>query len=147
MEYISGNGHRGLPDRDKIRDMYPAVRNPVPRDLEWLMTDAVIQDFFWLHTAAPGRQREIEAVCRDNRVSVTLSPDVAAASVLLDQRLVDFRRPVTLEVNGKSVTRRLEPSLRTLCLTLLRRGDPELAFTVELNLTPAVSQNRSHESK
>src|SRR6266511_3394874 len=39
IQIIEGNGHTGLPDRDKIADMYPAVRNPVPRELTWLMTD------------------------------------------------------------------------------------------------------------
>jgi hypothetical protein len=49
------NGRSGMPDRDEILEMYPAVRNPVPRELNWLMTDKVIRDFFWLHTEAPGR--------------------------------------------------------------------------------------------
>src|SRR6185295_8248706 len=47
VQIIEGNGHTGLPDRDKIVDMYPAVRNPVPAELSWLMTDRVIRDFFW----------------------------------------------------------------------------------------------------
>ena len=135
VQIIPGNGHGGLPDRDKIADMYPAVRHPAPRELSWLMTDKVIRDFFWLRCDAPGKQREIEASCRDNRVTVTTTTNVAAASVLLDQRLVDFGKPVALEVNGKSVKpRKLQPSLRVLCETLMRRGDPELAFTAQLEL-------------
>ena len=45
-----------------------------------------------------------------------------------------------LELNGKTVKRKLQPSLRTLCETLQRRRDPELAFTMEFPLplaTPA----------
>jgi pimeloyl-ACP methyl ester carboxylesterase len=135
VKIIEGNGHTGLPDRDKIADMYPAVRHPVPRELTWLMTDKVIKDFFWLRCDAPGKQREIEATCRDNRLIVTTTTNVTAASVLLDQRLVDFDKPVAVELNGKSLKPlKLQPSLRLLCETLLRRGDPELAFTAKLDL-------------
>ena len=135
VKIIEGNGHTGLPDRDKIVDMYPAVRQPVPRELTWLMTDKVIKDFFWLRCDAPGKQREIEAACRDNRVIVTTTTNVTAASVLLDQRLVDFDKPVAVELNGRALKPlKLQPSLRVLCETLLRRGDPELAFTAQLDL-------------
>ncbi len=134
VKFIPGNGHTGLPDRDKIREMYPAVRNPVPQELTWLMTDTVITDFFWLRTTAPGKKKEIDASCHDNRVTVTTMNDVTAASVLLDSRLVDFKKPVTLELNGKSTTHKLQPSLRTLCETMQRRCDPELAFTAEIQL-------------
>jgi hypothetical protein len=58
VQFIPGNGHTGLPDRDEIMEMYPAVRNAVPRELTWLMTDGVIKDFFWLRTGAPGKQRK-----------------------------------------------------------------------------------------
>jgi pimeloyl-ACP methyl ester carboxylesterase len=134
VDIIAGNGHGGLPDRDNILGMYPAVRNPVPRELTWLMTDKVIKDFFWLHTEMPGKQREINAVCRDNRLVVTTTTNVTAASVLLDSRLVDFSKRVTLELNGKRSSHKLQPSLRVLCATLQQRGDPDLAFTAELPL-------------
>ncbi len=134
MSEIAGNGHTGLPDRDKIKEMYSHVRNPVPTALTWFMTDKVIKDFYWLHSPSPSKKQEINAVCRDNIVTVTTSTNVTAVSVLLDRRLVDFDRPITLEVNGKSTKHQVQPSLRTLCQTLLRRGDPDLAFTAELPL-------------
>jgi hypothetical protein len=59
---------------------------------------------------------------------------VDSATVLLDSRLVDFKKPLTAEVNGKTTTRKIQPSLRTLCETMQRRCDPGLAFTVELPL-------------
>jgi len=134
LQFIPGNGHTGLPDRDIIQEMYPATRNPVPRDLTWLMTDSVITDFFWLRTADPGKKKEIDATCHDNRVTVTTTTNVTNATVFLDSRLVDFKKPVTLELNGKSMTRKLQPSLRILCETMQRREDPELAFTTEIQL-------------
>ncbi|MEJ0090466.1 MAG: transglutaminase domain-containing protein [Limisphaerales bacterium] len=131
MTIVEGNGHTGLPDRDLIKDMYPAVRNPVPRELTWLMTDKVITDFFWLHADAPGKGKEIAATCRDNHLTATTT-NVDSATVLLDSRLVDFKKPLTVEVNGKTTTQKIQPSLLTLCETMQRRCDPGLAFTAEL---------------
>jgi pimeloyl-ACP methyl ester carboxylesterase len=139
VQIIPGNGHTGLPDRDEILEMYPAVRNVVPRELSWLMTDSVIKDFFWLRADVPGKNLEIDATCRDNRVVVTTTGDVETAAVMLDSRLIDFQKPVTLELNGKTTTRKLKPDLRILCQTLQRRGDPELAFTAEIPLPLEIS--------
>lgn len=132
VDVIPNNGHTGLPDRDKIKEMYPAVRNPVPRELTWLMTDGVIKDFFWLRTDSPAKKSEIDATCKNNHLTVTTS-NVTSATVLMDSRLVDFSKPVILEFNGKTSTHKLQPGLKTLCQTLLRRSDPELAFTAEIN--------------
>ena len=134
VQFIPGNGHTGLPDRDEIMEMYPAVRNAVPRELTWLMTDGVIKDFFWLRTGSPGKQNEIDAACHDNHVVVTTSSNVTNATVLLDSRLIDFQKPVTLDLNGHTSTQKLHPDLRVLCQTMERRGDPELSFTAELPL-------------
>jgi predicted esterase len=134
FQLIKGNGHGGLPDRDKIKDMYPAVRNPVPTELTWLMTDKVVTNFFWLQTSSPGKKREIDATCKENSLTVTTTTNVSAATVLLDSRLVDFAKPLRLEVNGKTSSRKIQPGLLVLCQTLMERGDPELAFTARLDL-------------
>ena len=134
MQFIAGNGHTGLPDRDKIVEMYSAIRNPVPRELAWLMTDRVISDFFWLRTTSPGKGHDLAATCENNRITVTTSAGAPPLSVLLDSRLVDFSQPVVLDVNGRAISQKLQPSLKVLCDTLQRRGDPELAFVAEMKL-------------
>jgi predicted esterase len=133
MEFKAGFGHGGLPDRDKIKDLYPAIRNPVPAEISWEMTDRVIRDFYWIRVAEPGKGGELTAVCRNNTITVT-STNVTAASLLLDGRLVDFRKPVRVELNGRLTTRKPRPSLATLCETMLERGDPDLAFTAKVDL-------------
>src|SRR4029450_1178887 len=100
VEIIAGNGHTGLPDRDKIASMYSATRNPVPKEITWLQTDKVIQDFYWLHVPSPAKKQEVNVVCQDNRVTISTSTNVAALAVLLDRRLVNFAKPVELEFNG-----------------------------------------------
>ncbi len=132
VQIIAGHPHSGLPDRDKIADLYPNVRNPIPGELTWRLSDQVIHDFFWLHAPKPEAGKDFNVTCKDNHL--TAKTDLSAASILLDSRLIDFRKPVTLELNGKTSSRKLKPSLRTLCETLQRRGDPELAFTTEFTL-------------
>jgi len=139
---VAGNGHTGLPDRDKIKEMYPAVRNPVPRELSLLMTDGVITNFFWLRVPHPSKQQEVLASCRDNRFVVTANDKVDDATVFFDSRLVDFAKPVQIEINGASVTRKFTPSLKTMCECLLRRGDPEFAFCGAFELKNQVATGR-----
>ena len=129
-----GHGHSDLPDRDLLAGMTNIVRNPVPRELTWQMTDTVITDFFWLQTSTPGKGREIDATCLGNKITVTATPDIKSAALLLDSRLVDLSVPIDLIINGKHSEMHLTPSLRTLCETLKQRGDPERAFTVRVEM-------------
>jgi pimeloyl-ACP methyl ester carboxylesterase len=131
LKLVHDWGHTGLPDREMIAEMYPAVRNPVPRELTWLMTDKVIDNFFWLHASDPQKNQEIDATCKDNHITISAA-NAKSASILLDRRLVDFSEPVAIEINGKTSRQRIKPSLRTLCRTLAERGDPDLAFTAEV---------------
>jgi len=133
LKVIAGNGHTGLPDRDKIQQMRSATRNPVPRELTWQLTDEVIQDFYWLTVPVPAKKQLIEASCQANRL-VVKTTNIVAAAVWLDSRLIDFSKPVTLDLNGETSTHKVRPSLRVLCESLQRRGDPELAFTARLVL-------------
>lgn len=133
LEYEEGFGHTGLPDKDEIKNMYPAVRNPVPAELTWEMTDKVIRDFFWLQVPQPGKKQEIRASCLGNHFRVTTA-GVRAANLLVDSRLIDFKQPLILEVNGRQTTCRVKPSLLTLCQTLLERGDPQLAFSARVEV-------------
>jgi predicted esterase len=129
VTFLNGQGYRGLPDRDKIVDLYPAVRNPVPRELDWLMTHSVVRDFFWLRVPQPAKQQEILASSQNNRPVFTANEKLTEATVFMDTRLVDFRRPVEVELNGSTTTHRFVPSLRTFCEpTLARRADPSFAF-------------------
>ena len=134
VSIIANHPHSGLPDREKIAEMYPAVRNTVPHEITWPLTDDVNKDFFWLHVPSPAHECELDATYKDNHVTVK-SSNITQASVLLDDRMVDLKEPVELEVNGKTRKVKVKPDLRTLCRTMQRRGDPDLAFTVEIPLT------------
>ena len=66
-------------------------------------------DFFWLRVPAAQRREILYVHCRDNTVTVDAAPNVASASILLDERLLDFAKPVKLTLNGRTTTSRLRP--------------------------------------
>ncbi len=134
VQVVEDHPHSGLPDRDKVAEMYPNVRNPVPAELTWLLSDSVITDFFWLHVPSPETGKKLDVTCSNNQLKV--KTDLASASILLDSRLIDFNRPVILDLNGAISKHKLKPGLRTLCETMQRRGDPDLAFTSGLIVQP-----------
>jgi hypothetical protein len=133
MEFKKGFGHGGLPDRDKIKDLAPLSRNPVPRHLTWDLTDAVIKNFYWLSVPNAGPGQSIDAVLRDNMVQIT-SQKVNQFELLLDSRLIGFQGPVRITMDGKTQMVEARPSMLTLCQSMQERGDPELAFTCRIKV-------------
>jgi transglutaminase-like putative cysteine protease/predicted esterase len=133
MELKNGFGHGGLPDRDKLKEMYAYTRNPTPRHVTWDLTDSVVSHCFWLSVSKPAKGGTIDAKIRDNRIDIT-TQKVKAFDLDLDSRLIDFGKPLRMVLNGKEQERTIRPSLRTLCQSLLQRGDPELAFTCHIPL-------------
>jgi predicted esterase len=133
MEFKKGFGHGGLPDRDKIKEMYDHTRNAVPRRLTWEPTDNLITDFFWLRVTEPAKGQSVDALIKDNTATVT-TLKVKQLDLGIDSRLVAFDQPLKLTLNGKSQTLKLQPSLLTLCESMARRGDPSLAFTCRVRL-------------
>jgi predicted esterase len=136
MEFQKGYGHGGLPDRDKIKDLYPGQRNPVPKHLTWEPTDTFIKDFFWLSVEQPRKGQSIDLTVEGNKVSVR-AEQVGAFSLWLDRRLVNVDQPIEVVVNGKATSHPLTPTLRTLCESVLRRGDVNLAAGCRLDVSIA----------
>src|SRR5262249_43446084 len=101
MEFKQGHGHGGLPDRDKIKEMYPSTRNPVPRRLAGDLTDAVINHFFGLSVPKPGKGQSIEATLTDN-VAEIHPRNVKQFDLCLDGRLIAFDGPLRVNLDGKS---------------------------------------------
>ncbi len=133
MEFKPGIGHGGLPDRDKIKELYPYSRKTTPVRLTWELTDSVINDFFWISTANPAKGASIDATLRGNKADIK-SKDLKDFALCIDSRLVDFSKPLTVALDGKTTEHAIRPSFLTLCQSILRRGDPELACTCEIRL-------------
>jgi predicted peptidase len=133
MELKKGFGHTGLPDRDKIKELYATTRNAVPRHLSWEPMDAVVTDFFWLSIAKPEKGQQVDAVIRDNEAKIT-TKKVKQLDLGVDSRLVAFDKPLRVTLDGETKTLTVKPSFATLCRSMLKRGDPELAFTCQVHL-------------
>jgi hypothetical protein len=133
MELKAGFGHGGLPDRDKIKEMYAFTRNPVPRRLSWELTDAVLTHFYWLAVPQPGAGQRLDAAIDDSGVHIT-TRGVKQFELALDSRLVPWDK-LRVTVDGKEQTFTARPSFRTLCQTLAERGDPRLAFCWRVRLS------------
>jgi predicted esterase len=133
MEFKKGVGHVGLPDRDKVKDMYPETRNPVPRQLTWEMTDSQITNFFWLGVPQPGKDKSLDVSLQDNHAQIT-TRNLGKFHLNLDGRLIAFDRPLEITLDGKKQTIKMQPQFATLCRSMLERGDPELAYTCVVTL-------------
>jgi hypothetical protein len=138
FELKAGFGHGGLPDRDKIKEMYPFNRNPVPRRLTWELTDPLLTHFYWLAVPQPGKGQRLDAAIDDAGVHVT-TRGVKQFELALDSRLVPWGTPLRITVDGKEQTLTARPSFRTLCQTLAERGDPRLAFCWRVRLSAGVA--------
>jgi hypothetical protein len=134
---VEDNGHTGLPDRDLLAEILPAVRRATPPSLAWELTDGVVRDHYWLRVEQAKKgavlRARIERQDGANRLVATV-PEGLAAAAWLDARLVDATRDLTVVVGAAERTVTPSPSLRTLCATMCERGDPELAATFVLGL-------------
>jgi predicted esterase len=136
---VNGNPHTGLPDRDLLPMVLAHTRDPVPRQLWWEPTDAVVRDHYWLHVGAPAKGQRLEAalVRGDGGTTVRAAlRGVERAESWLDARRCDLQRDVTIDLGGALRTLHPAPTLATLCRTLLQRGDPGLAASWIVPLLP-----------
>ncbi len=130
-----GFGHTGLPDRDHLSTMLPTVRTPIPDSIVWESTDSVVRRFAWLENPEPAKKQMVDATRKGNRFEIKLT-GIESLNLYLDDRMVDYRKPVVIEVNGKIVLERSpSPSLSVLCQTLQERGDPRFAFASKVAFT------------
>ncbi len=130
---IAMHGGGGLPDRDKIKELYPFTRTTVPRHLTWEPTDSVLNDFFWLSVTHAAKGQSLDATVRDNAVQIT-TKNVKQFTLNLDGRLIAFDKPLRVTLDGTTQVVKVRPQFVTLCQSLLRRGDPALAYTCQISL-------------
>lgn len=130
-----GFGHGGLPDRDQLAKILPAVRNPIPNSIVWEPTDSVVHRFSWLEIPEPSKKQLVKAAKKGNRFEIKLT-GIESLELYLDDRLINYRKPVVIEVNGKVLFEdSISPSLPVLCRSLLERGDSRFAFASKVALT------------
>lgn len=136
-EFQAGYGHGGLPDRDKIKEMYSFERTPRPSHVTWLPTNPKVTQFNWLEVEEVSGGQVIDAKLdgQDLKVEAKKTPKLI---VYVDERMVDVKEKLAVNINGEESEVSLQPSLKTLVETLATRGDDELAFTVRLEFTTQI---------
>lgn len=136
--FQKGIGHGGLPDREMIGQMYDNVRNPAPKHLTWEMTDSVVDRFYWLSVDEPKRGKLIDAKITGNRIKVQ-AKDCKSFSIFVDGRLLeDPGKPIEIvmvqEDGERSYSVNYKPSFKTLCKSIAKTGDINLAFDCEIKI-------------
>ena len=137
---VQGNAH-GLPPGGmpallaKIKDR---VRDPRPAKVVWQPALEWKQQFYWLWWGDPVRGATVVAECdrARNQISVTCTADPKGLEVLLDARLIDLDREVTVRV-GEKVMYQGKPLLTLANLVKTSAtGDPDLVFAASVSLSP-----------
>ena len=136
------DGDRSHVDEDSFPPhwMDQFTRNPLPESVRWNMGTRAemreVKSFYYLR--APYGTSGIELVSYDrasNRIEITTEDISGDFSVLLNEDMVDFSKPVTFVVDGTEVSRTVTPSLDVLKETTAERGDPNYQFFAEVSFS------------
>ena len=119
-------------------------RNPLPESVRWNMGTRAemreVRSFYYLR--APYGTNGIVLVSYDrasNRIEITTEDLSGDFSILLNEDMVDFSKPVTFVVDGTEVSRTITPSLDVLKETTAERGDPNYQFFAEVSYSSLVN--------
>ena len=105
--------------------------------------------FYWLGLSDAGIEGRIPMAARLNKdanrvdlkwpaAETEADLDEVAVRVLLDDQMLDLGKPVKIAVNGEPAFSGIpERKLETLARTLVERGDPTMAFPVEIVVEPS----------
>ena len=74
-----------------------------------------------------------------NRIEIKTEALSGDFSILLNEDMVDFSKPVTFVVDGTEVSRTITPSLDVLKETTAERGDPNYQFFAEVSYSSLVN--------
>ena len=124
-----------------MRRIVQTDRNPIPERIVWQPVLAWKHQFYWLSWDRPALNAILQAdLDRDaNKVAITCSAPTDGLWVLLDDRVLDLERAVTVTVNDVEVFSGIaEPSLATMLRTS-RHPDPGLQFVTRV---PAFARDR-----
>ena len=134
FEFPVGVGHL-VPDHDKLAEMLKYTRNAWPKSIVWAQSDSVLKRNYWVEADKPINGGRIEATVNGNTITLKTVKQNGIA-LWLDPALVDFKKPVIVDVDGKIKTYRLNPSLETYCEGSELTADAKLAAQVRVDVGP-----------
>lgn len=105
-------------------------RLSAPKTLAWEPTRSFVRHFHWLRVERPAMFQRLEARIEGNTIDVTTRRLPGGFSLLLNERLVDLARPVTVNVNGAEAFRGIvQPSITALLDSIDDKLDEQLEYT------------------
>ena len=118
-----------------------ANRSGIKGDLKLWMTPNRDKQFYWLDISREGGAK-VEGNLIDVRIdkaanAITVTKTTTWLRLLLNRRMLDLSKPVTVTVGGKAFTVRPRPNLKTMVRTLVDRGDPSYCFEAEITIEKA----------
>ena len=124
-------------EKEAVPWMQTFTRNPVPDRVVWVQDDVTHDSFYWLAVPAAEKRERTKIVAGYAKQVVTLeSDDVKQVTVMLDDRMMDLDKPVTVRAGGAALFEGLVPrSVAGLVACLQSTGDPELAFPAAVTVS------------
>ncbi len=132
-------------DRSILRiDSFPPVymdaftRDPLPRDVIWDLStrasERTVESFYYLSAPQTVTQGVIRAGYdrAENRVTLRAEGLNGDFCVLLNEKMVDFDRPIVFDANGETIEMTVMPSRTVLEETTAERGDPNYQFEARI---------------
>jgi hypothetical protein len=131
----AGKGHwMERQDAMAIPWMSAYTRDPLPRRVVWLQDAETHQRFYWLAVrgeSIKGRSRIVASI--EGQTVTIESSTVPEVVILLNDKMLDLDRDVTITYRGKNIHHgRIDRQRTVIERTLKERGDPTSLFCAEL---------------
>ncbi len=125
-------------DAEAIPWMMKYTRDPLPPKVVWVQNDVVHDRFYWLATPADQARRGQLAVVSHAGQTFDVEQvggGLRSLTMLLNDRLVDLDRPVTITTGGRTLfTGPVKRTLGEIGRTLADRGDPDGVFSAAVTV-------------
>lgn len=134
---VDGKPHwMDLRDAQAVPWMAQYTRNPYPRYIIWQQADVLRPTFYWLRAPKDELSRGKQVIVAVDDNVITLSRcDYSRLTLLLNDQLVDFSRPVTIRYQDRVLFRgTVTPDEVVMRATLAERNDPRYLFDAELTI-------------
>jgi hypothetical protein len=139
-----GKGHwMNLEDKAALPWMAKFQRDSIPERVVWKQSGAAHDRSYWL--AVPADKVNGGSLITAQRamqtIEITSAENVATVLVRLDDRMLDLDKPVSISFGGKILHNGMaRRTIGTMIKTLANRGDPQLVFDSEVNVSLPVSK-------
>lgn len=122
------------------------TRCPLPEEVIWDLStrapERTVESFYYLSAPAATNQGTVWAAYdkAENRVTLRAEGLNGDFSVLLNEQMVDFDRPILFEANGRIIEAKVTPSRSVLARTTAERGDPNYQFEAQISWAELTKQ-------